>query len=100
MLSSDTANFARAYAYGAALSVEGSDIDIQVYGATYPTYTVDAGLGMLKKANVPVARTTMTFDVNPEGLGPFPNYRTWTGPRRIWTGDAAGPSRSSRSDSA
>ena len=89
VLSSDTANFARNYAYGAAMSVEGSDIDIQVYGATYPTYTVGAGLGMLAKAKVPQARTTMTFDVNAEGLGPFPDYRTWSGPRRIWTGDAA-----------
>jgi hypothetical protein len=91
VLSSDTANFAREYAYGAAMAVEGSDIDIQVYGSTYPTYTVGAGLGMLEKAKVPPARTTMTFDVNAEGIGPFADYRTWSGPRRIWTGDAARP---------
>lgn len=89
VLSSDTANFARAYAYGVALSDAGSDIDIQVYGATYPSYTVGAGLGMLSKANVPVSRTSMTFDVTAEGIGPFNDYRTWAGPRRIWTGDVA-----------
>ncbi len=89
VLSSDTANFARAFAYDVALSVPGADIDIQVYGSTHPTYTVGAGLGMLAKANVPVARTSMTFDVNAEGVGPFADYRTWGGPRRVWTGDAA-----------
>jgi hypothetical protein len=46
---------------------------------------------MLAKAKVPPARTTMTFDVNAEGIGPFADYRTWSGPRRIWTGDAARP---------
>lgn len=89
VLSSDTANFARGYAYGVALSVPGADIDIQVYGSTHPTYTVGAGLGMLAKANVPVARTAMTFDVNAEGFGPFADYRTWQGPRRVWTGDVS-----------
>lgn len=84
VLSSDTANFARNYDYPTALSVAGADIDIQVYGATYPTYTVGAGLGMLAKANVPVARTTMSFDVTDTGVGPFPDYRTWAGPRRLW----------------
>lgn len=91
VLSSDTANFARGFAYPVALSVPGADIDIQVYGSTVPTYTVAAGLGMLAKANVPVARTSMTFDVNAEGVGPFADYRTWGGPRRVWTGDAARP---------
>jgi hypothetical protein len=89
VLSSDTANFARPFAYGVALSEPGSDIDIQVYGSTYPTYTVGAGLGMLSKAGVPVSRTTMTFDVTAEGIGPFNDYRTWAGPRRVWTGDTA-----------
>ena len=86
VLSSDTANFARAYDYNTALSVAGADIDLQVYGATIPTYTVGAGLGMLTKVvpPVPVARTTMTFDVNGDGNGPFPDYRTWAGPRRLW----------------
>lgn len=84
VLSSDTANFAREYDYPTALSVVGADIDIQVYGATVPTYTVGAGLGMLAKAHVPVSRTTMSFDVTDTGIGPFPDYRTWDGPRRLW----------------
>ncbi len=87
VLSSDTANFARAFDYQSALSVSGADADLQVYGATYPTYTVGAGLGMLaqvKPSPVPVGRTTMTFDVNGTGTGPFPDYRTWAGPRRLW----------------
>lgn len=89
VLSSDTANFARPFDYGAALAVAGADIDIQVYGAAVPTYTVAAGLGMLQKARVPVSRTTMTFDCNGDGNAPFADYRTWTGPRRLYTqGDA------------
>lgn len=86
VLSSDTANFARAFDYNSALSVAGADIDLQVYGATYATYTVGAGLGMLSKVvpPVPVGRTTMSFDVNGDGNGPFPDYRTWAGPRRVW----------------
>jgi len=87
VLSSDTANFAREFDYATALSVAGADIDLQVYGATAPTYTVGAGLGMLaqvKPTPVPVQRTTMTFDVTDTGLGPFPDYRTWSGPRRLW----------------
>jgi hypothetical protein len=41
---------------------------------------------MLSKAvpPVPVPRTAMTFDVNGDGNGPFPDYRTWDGPRRLW----------------
>jgi len=92
VLSSDTANFAREYDYPTALSVPGADIDLQVYGATVPTYTVGAGLGMLSKVTptpVPVNRTTMSFDVNGDGNGPFPDYKTWTGPRRLWQPDRA-----------
>jgi hypothetical protein len=84
VLSSDTANFAREFDYATAMSVAGADIDIQVYGATVPTYTVGAGLGMLAKAKVPVSRTTMSFDCTDTGIGPFPDYRTWAGPRRLW----------------
>lgn len=87
VLSSDTANFARAYDYVSALRADGADIDIQVYGATHPTYTVSAGLGMLRNTPVPVERTTMTFDVTQTGIGPFGDYRTWMGPRRIWLGE-------------
>lgn len=92
LLSSDTNQFARNFDYGAALAVVGADIDIQVYGATHPTYTVDAGLGMLAKAGVPLSRTAMTFDVTAAGSGPFANYRSWAGPRRIWVGDYCTPS--------
>lgn len=87
VLSSDTANYARAFAYDVALSSPGADIDIQVYGATHATYTVGAGLGMLDKAGVPVSRTTMTFDITQDGTGPFDDYRTWPGPRRVWVGE-------------
>lgn len=87
VLSSDTANFPRNYAYDVALSVPGADIDIQVYGAAHPTYTVGAGLGMLSKVPVPVNRTTMSFDIADNGQGPFPDYRTWLGPRRVWVGE-------------
>ena len=89
VLSSDTANFARSYDYPTALSVEGADIDIQVYGATYPTYTVGAGNGMLDKAAVPTGRRAMSFDVDNQGEGPFADYRTWTGPRRLWNATKA-----------
>lgn len=89
VLSSDTANFARNFAYQTALSVEGSDIDIQVYGATYPTYTVGAGNGMLTKASVPENRRSMTFDIDGDGTGPFSDYLTWKGPRRLWQPDRA-----------
>lgn len=84
VLSSDTANFPRNYDYAAAMSIAGADIDIQVYGASHPTYTVAAGLGMLSKVPVPVSRTTMTFDLSGDGRGPFGDYRTWQGPRRVF----------------
>lgn len=87
VLSSDTANFGRLYDYLAALAVPGADIDLQVYGATHPTYTVGAGLGMLRNTPVPVDRTAMTFDVTASGGGPFADYRTWPGPRRLWVGE-------------
>jgi hypothetical protein len=84
VLSSDTANFARDWDYLTGLSVAGADIDIQVYGATVPTYTVGAGFGMLARVPVPVSRTAMSFDVTNAGVGPFNDYRTWAGPRRLW----------------
>lgn len=86
VLSSDTSAYARNFDYPTALSVPGADIDIQAYGATDPGYTVGAGLGMLNKANVPRDRATVSMDVTRTGQGPFNDYRTWTGPRRIWTG--------------
>ena len=89
MLSSDTANFAREYDYPTALSVDGADIDVQCYGASYPSYTVGAANGMLDKARVPRERRTMSFDVNGNGDGPFDDYLTWAGPRRLWQPDMA-----------
>lgn len=89
VLSSDTDQYARLFDYVTALSVPGADIDIQVYGAAHPTYTVGAGLGMLRRTPVPVDRTTMTFDVTQEGDGPFRDYISWPGPRRVWTGERA-----------
>lgn len=84
VLSSDTDQFPRQYDYPTALSVTGADIDIQVYGASFPTYTVAAGNGMLDRAHVPRERRACTFDVAGNGLGPFPDYRTWLGPRRLF----------------
>lgn len=91
VLSSDTASFARAFDYPTALSVTGADIDIQAYGATWPTYTVAAGLGMLDRAQVPRDRVAISMDVIPGGKGPFGDYRTWPGPRRLWVGEWATP---------
>jgi len=89
VLSSDTANYAREYDYRSALSVTGADVDVQVYGATHPGYTVGAANGMLDKAQVPRDRRAMTFDVNGTGGGPFTDYLTWPGPRRLWHPDTA-----------
>lgn len=84
VLSSDTANYAREFDYPTALSVQGADIDVQVYGATVPTYTVAAANGMLDKAGVPPSRRAITFDLAGNGGGPFADYRTWKGPRRLF----------------
>lgn len=89
VLSSDTANFARAFAYDVALAAPGADIDLQVYGADHSGYTVGAGLGMLSNTSVPVSRTTMSFSINGDGNGPFTDYKTWGGPRRLWRPDKA-----------
>lgn len=92
VLSSDTAGHVREFDYQAALGVPGADLDFQVYGASYPTYTVGACLAHAKVAKIPLDRITMSFDVKPDppgpkGTGPFDDYRTWGGPRRVWTGD-------------
>lgn len=86
VLSSDTDQFPRNFAYDVALSWPGADIDLQVYGASHPSYTVAAGLGMLARVPVPLDRTAITFEVTAAGMGPFEDYRTWMGPRRIWIG--------------
>lgn len=87
VLSSDTANFGRSFDYVSALAAAGADVDVQVYGAVHPGLTVGAALGMLDKTPVPVNRTTMTFNVTPDGGGPFADYRTWPGPRRVWVAE-------------
>lgn len=89
VLSSDTANYAREYDYPTALDVPGADVDVQVYGATHPALTVAAANGMLDKARVPRDRRAMSFDVNGVGGGPFGDYLTWPGPRRLWSPDKA-----------
>lgn len=87
--SSDTASSPRQYDYATALSVPGADIDPQVYGADHPQLTVGACLGNLALIPVPVDRTTMSFSILASGSGPFPDYRTWPGPRRLWRPDSA-----------
>lgn len=91
VLSSDTASFARAFDYQAALAIPGADIDIQAYGATNPRYTVAAGLANLATAKVPADRATVSIDITSTGQGPFNDYRTWAGPRRLWVGEWASP---------
>lgn len=85
-LSSDTPNFAREFAYSPWLAVPGCAVMPQVYGATYPAYTVNNCLATMTNGGVPRNRLAMTFDVI-GGVGPFLNYQTWTGPRSVWTGD-------------
>jgi hypothetical protein len=94
VLSSETAGHVREFDYATALSVPGADIDFQVYGATHQNYTVGACLAHAKVAKIPADRITMSFDVRddspgPEGTGPFDDYNTWSGPRRVWTGEDA-----------
>lgn len=93
--SSDTGNYPRDYDYAMALSSPGSDIDPQVYEADHPTYTVGACLANLAKTDaskpqpVPVNRTSMTFSIDGNGNGPFGDYKTWPGPRRLYRPDKA-----------
>lgn len=95
--SSDTGNYPRDYDYETALSSLLADIDAQVYGADHPGLTVGACLANFAKTSaskpdpVPVNRTTMTFSVDGDGGGPFNDYRTWPGPRRLWRPDKATP---------
>lgn len=89
VLSSTTGNYARAFDYQAALAVAGADIDAQVYGASNPGYTVAAAAATLDRASVPADRRAMSFDVDAQGSGPFADYLTWRGPRRLWNPDRA-----------
>jgi hypothetical protein len=85
-LSSDNPNFARAFDYASWLQIPGVAVMPQVYGASHPAYTVTNAVSTMQNAGVPRNRLALTFDVI-GGAGPFANYRTWTGPRSVWTGD-------------
>lgn len=85
-LSSDNPNFARLFDYPSWLAIPGAAIMPQVYGASYPAYTVTNAVSTMANGGVPRNRLALTFDVI-QGAGPFANYRTWTGPRSVWTGD-------------
>lgn len=85
-LSSDNPNWARAFDYRAWLNLPGVAVMPQVYGASFPAYTVTNGVSTMQNGGVPRNRLALTFDVI-QGAGPFGDYRTWTGPRSVWTGD-------------
>ena len=85
-LSSDNPNFARGFDYPAWLAIPGVAVMPQVYGASNPNYTVTNAVSTMQNGGVPRNRLALTFDVI-AGAGPFANYRTWTGPRSVWTGD-------------
>lgn len=88
-LSSKTISYARGFDYKTALGVPGSAIDIQVYGAADPDYTVAAGFGMLQVAGVPRNRIAMTFNVI-GGRAQTQDILSWGGPRRIYCGEDVG----------
>lgn len=85
-MSSDNPNFARDFHYAPWLSIPGVAVMPQVYGASHPAYTVYNGVATMLNGGVPQNRLALTFDVI-AGAGPFANYKTWTGPRSVWTGD-------------
>ena len=60
----------------------------QVYGATWPAYTVVNCLATMENGGVPRDRLALTFDVV-NGMGPFSDYKTWPGPRSVYAGDDA-----------
>lgn len=85
-LSSTVSGWARAFDYASWLAVPGAAVMPQVYGASDAGYTVANCLDTLRRGGVPTDRLALTFDVI-AGVGPFPDYRTWPGPRSVWTGD-------------
>lgn len=85
-LSSDNPNFARAFDYQSWLQVPGVAVMPQVYGASYPAYTVNNCLATMANGGVPRNRLALTFNVV-EGAGPFADYRKWTGPRSVYAGE-------------
>lgn len=84
-LSSETSNFGRAMDWTPWVNRKCAVMP-QVYGATFPTYTVGAMLGSFAHTSVPVGLLAPTFDVV-QGAGPFTDYAKWPGPRSVWTGD-------------
>jgi hypothetical protein len=85
-MSSDNPNWARPFDYPSWLAVPGAAVMPQVYGASYPGYTVANCLATMARGNVPGDRLALTFNVV-DGTGPFADYQTWKGPRSIYTGD-------------
>lgn len=85
-LSSDNPNFARHFDYPSWLAVAGAAVMPQVYGASHPAYTVTNAVSTMANGGVARNRLALTFDVI-GGAGPFADYRTWPGPRSVWTGD-------------
>lgn len=85
-LSSDNPNWARHFDYASWLAIPGAAVMPQVYGASHPAYTVTNAVSTMANGGVARNRLALTFDVI-GGAGPFANYRTWPGPRSVWTGD-------------
>lgn len=85
-MSSDNPNYARSFDYPSWLGIPGAAIMPQIYGASYPAYTVQNGVSTMANGGVNRNRLAPTFNVI-DGAGPFADYRTWAGPRSIWTGE-------------
>lgn len=87
-MSSTTPNFAREFDYPTWLAHQGAAVMPQCYGATNNAYTVHNCVETMAKGGVPADRLALTFDVRAgNGTGPFVDYKTWAGPRSVYTGD-------------
>lgn len=89
-MSSDNPNWARPFDYQSWLNIPGCAVMPQCYGATYPAYTVYNCVATMANGKVPRSRLNITFDVI-AGAGPFADYKTWAGPRSVWTGEDSEP---------
>jgi hypothetical protein len=58
----------------------------QVYGASFPAYTVKNGVATMLNGGVATNRLNLTFNIE-AGVGPFADYKTWPGPRSIYAGE-------------
>lgn len=85
-LSSDNPNWARAFDYPSWLAIPGAAVMPQVYGASYPAYTVTNAVSTMQNGGVPRNRLALSFNII-DGAGPFADYRTWPGPRSIFAGE-------------